>query len=65
MAERSLRKLHDCGFTTFSGMPVVRYLGFKDGKPQFDFTRGRRADGACPAVRIHDAGRHVHASSAG
>ncbi len=39
MAERSLRKLRDCGFTSFSGVPVVHYLGFKNGKPQFDFTR--------------------------
>ncbi len=38
MAERSLRKLRDCGFTTFTGMPTMQYLGFKQGKPQFDFS---------------------------
>jgi hypothetical protein len=38
MAERSLIKLHDYGFTSFSGMPIIHYLGFKAGKPQFDFT---------------------------
>jgi hypothetical protein len=40
MEERSLRKLHDYGFTSFSGLPVVRYLGFKGGKPQLDFAVG-------------------------
>jgi hypothetical protein len=38
MAERGLQRLHDTGFTTFSGMPVVHYLGFKAGKPQLDFS---------------------------
>jgi hypothetical protein len=42
MAERSLRKLRDYGFTTFSGLPRVRYLGFKQGKPVFDFSEGDR-----------------------
>ncbi len=42
MEERSLRKLHDCGFTTFTGLPLVRYLGFKEGKPQFDFVEADR-----------------------
>ncbi len=38
MAERSLRKMRDYGFTTFSGMPKMQYLGFQGGKPAFDFT---------------------------
>lgn len=42
MAERSLQKLRDFGFTTFSGLPRVRYLGFKQGKPVFDFSEGDR-----------------------
>jgi hypothetical protein len=42
MEERSLRKLREYGFTSFTGMPVVRYLGFKDGQPRFDFTEGDR-----------------------
>jgi hypothetical protein len=42
MERRSLEKLHEYGFTTFSGLPIVRYLGFKDGKPQFDFSEGDR-----------------------
>ncbi|HEV3022905.1 MAG TPA: hypothetical protein VGX76_10570, partial [Pirellulales bacterium] len=42
MAERSLRKLRDYGFTTFSGLPRVRYLGFEQGKPVFDFSEGDR-----------------------
>jgi hypothetical protein len=42
MEEKSLRKLHEYGFTSFTGMPQVRYLGFKDGKPQFDFSEGDR-----------------------
>jgi hypothetical protein len=42
MAEKSLRKLRDYGFTTFSGMPIVRYLGFKNGKPVLDFNTGDR-----------------------
>jgi hypothetical protein len=40
MEARSLRRLHDYGFTSFSGMPIVRYLGFKAGKPQLDFSTG-------------------------
>jgi hypothetical protein len=39
LAERSLRKLRDYGFTTATGLPVVTYRGFKDGVPQFDFSR--------------------------
>ncbi len=42
MAERSLRKLHDYGFTTFTGIPQVSFLGFKDGTPQFDFREADR-----------------------
>ncbi len=38
MARKSLAKLRECGFTSFSGMPIVNYQGFKDGKPSFDFT---------------------------
>jgi len=38
MARKSLAKLRECGFTSFSGMPIVNYQGFKDGKPVFDFT---------------------------
>jgi hypothetical protein len=34
---KSLRKLREAGFTTASGLPVVTYLGFKDGVPHFDF----------------------------
>jgi hypothetical protein len=40
MASRSLGKLRDYGFTTASGLPVVRYLGFKNGAPQLDFSIG-------------------------
>ncbi|HET6882816.1 MAG TPA: glycoside hydrolase domain-containing protein [Pirellulales bacterium] len=40
MASRSLAKLHEYGFTTASGLPVVRYLGFKKGSPQLDFSMG-------------------------
>jgi hypothetical protein len=39
LAVKSLRKLREYGFTTASGLPIVSYLGFKDGKPQFDFSR--------------------------
>lgn len=39
MANKSLRKLREYGFTTATGLPVVRYLGFRDGKPRFDFTQ--------------------------
>ena len=34
----SLKKMRDYGFTTFSGVPVVTYQGFKEGQPQLDFT---------------------------
>jgi hypothetical protein len=38
MASRSLAEMREYGFTTASGLPVVRYLGFKDGKPELDFS---------------------------
>ena len=40
MSRKSLRRLRDYGFTSFSGLPVLTYRGFKDGKPVIDFTRG-------------------------
>lgn len=40
MAVKSLRKLREYGFTTASGLPVIQYRGFKDGKPVLDFTTG-------------------------
>jgi len=40
LTETSLRMLHDCGFTSFTGMPEIVYKGFKDGKGDFDFTTG-------------------------
>jgi hypothetical protein len=42
MGRRSLEKLRECGFTSFSGMPTPVYRGFRDGKPQFDFTAADR-----------------------
>ena len=36
-------RLRDYGFTTFlAACPRSRYLGFKDGKPELDFTEGDR-----------------------
>jgi hypothetical protein len=40
MARKSLAKLAEHGFTSFSGLPVVTYRGFKDGKPVLDFAVG-------------------------
>jgi hypothetical protein len=40
MAAKSLAKLRDYGFTKASGLPVLTYQGFKDGKPQIDFSVG-------------------------
>ena len=40
LAAKSLKKLREYGFTTASGLPVITYLGFKDGAPRFDFSRG-------------------------
>src|SRR5207248_2512205 len=40
MAMKSLKKLREYGFTTASGLPVLAYHGFKDGRPQIDFTAG-------------------------
>jgi hypothetical protein len=39
MTAKSLRRLRDYGFTTFSGAPNISYNGFKDGKPLLDFAR--------------------------
>ncbi len=35
---KSLLKMREYGFTTFSGIPNITYRGFKDGKPVLDFT---------------------------
>jgi hypothetical protein len=40
IAAKCLRKLREYGFTTFSGLPVLTYRGFKDGKPVIDFDAG-------------------------
>jgi len=40
MAEKSLRKLREYGFTTASGLPVITYRGFREGKPDIDFSAG-------------------------
>jgi hypothetical protein len=34
----SLRKMREYGFTTFSGVPAIRYDGCKDGQPLLDFS---------------------------
>ncbi len=38
MSLKSLKKLREYGFTTFSGIPSVYYRGFKLGRPVLDFT---------------------------
>lgn len=40
LADKSLKKLREYGFTTASGLPVVRYDGCKEGVPQLDFSQG-------------------------
>src|SRR5208282_623672 len=35
---KSLRKLHDYGFTACSGIPSIAYHGFKAGRPVLDFS---------------------------
>jgi hypothetical protein len=40
MASRSLERLRQYGLTTCSGLPRIRYLGFRDGQPTFDFRAG-------------------------
>ena len=37
MATKSLRKMREYGFTTFSGLPTIPYKGFRGGKPDLDF----------------------------
>jgi hypothetical protein len=37
LATASLRALRQYGFTMFSGIPGIQYLGFKDGRPALDF----------------------------
>lgn len=39
MTLKSLRRMREYGFTSFSGVPTIEYKGFKDGKPVLDFTR--------------------------
>jgi len=57
MVRKSLAKLRAYGFTSFSGLPIVTYKGFKDGKPLLDFSVGdaqmkaaRQAGFAMPVV---------------
>jgi hypothetical protein len=40
MADKSLRKLREYGFTSCSGLPVITLRGFKDGNPVLDFSTG-------------------------
>ena len=42
LAERSLQRMRDYGFTTCSGLPRMRYLGCEAGQPKFDFTAADR-----------------------
>ena len=63
MADKSLRKLREYGFTSFSGMPVVSYNGFKDGQPQINFATGdaqmelaKKAGFTMPVVTYCDFG---------
>jgi hypothetical protein len=37
LAAKSLKKMREYGFTTFSGVPTIAYSGFRDGKPVLDF----------------------------
>ncbi len=39
LAEKSLRKMREYGFTACSGLPSIVYKGFKNGKPLLDFQR--------------------------
>lgn len=34
----SMQLIRSAGFTSFTGLPVINYKGFKDGKPVLDFT---------------------------
>lgn len=40
MADKSLKKLKEYGFTTATGLPALKWKGAKGGVPRFDFTRG-------------------------
>ena len=42
MAAKSLRKMREYGFTTASGLPVITFRGFKDGRPDIDFSSATR-----------------------
>jgi hypothetical protein len=42
MARRSLQKLRQYGFSTFSGLPRLVYKGFREGRPVIDFSEGDR-----------------------
>jgi len=38
MSLKSLKKIREYGFTMFSGIPTVRYRGFREGRPVLDFS---------------------------
>ena len=58
MAEKSLRKMREYGFTAFSGLPSIPYNGFKSGKPVLDFAHGRSPDETCQGSGV-PGGRHL------
>jgi hypothetical protein len=39
MFRKSLAKMREYGCTTFSGIPTLRILGWKEGRPDIDFSR--------------------------
>jgi hypothetical protein len=54
MARLSLYKLRESGFTSLSGLPIIHYQGFQNGKPVLDFSQ---ADKQMELVR--QAGFHM------
>jgi hypothetical protein len=68
MVQRSLARMREYGLTTFSGLPRIRYLGFRDGKPTFDFSdadrqmqRAKVAGFTMPVVSyVHLAGLNLY-----
>ncbi len=40
MARKSMVALRENGFTSFTGLPILRYRGFEEGRPVIDFEQG-------------------------
>ena len=59
MTRKSLQRLRDYGFTSFSGLPFVKLHGFVAGRPQFDFSKADQQMRLARKLGFKDARYHL------